>query len=215
MARLSITFAIFFLASMAFGEDLYLLPKPASVELHGGTFKIPQQIRIRASSQGEKIVRTILMDQGKERISTQIIRAKGWVALIGEVSLPPCPDGPESYRLHVKAKGIALTAPTAEGYRHGIRTLAQLLMSSAKTTLSQKSAYEGVSVAEISRPAAGTIPCCTIEDHPALGVRGLMIDMVRLKEKDETYFRLLEEIATWKMNALFLHFTDHQGCSIE
>jgi len=215
MARLSITFAIFLLASIAFGSDLYLLPKPASVELNGGTFKIPQQIRIRASSQGGKIVQTILTDQDKGRVSVQVIRSQGWVALIGDVSPPACPDGPESYRLDVTPKGIALIAPTAEGYRYGIRTLAQLLMSSTKTTLGQRSGQEGVSVTEISRTATGTIPCCTIEDHPALGVRGLMIDMVRLKERDETYFRLLEEIAAWKMNALFLHFTDHQGCSIE
>lgn len=215
MTRLLTIFATFLLAGMAFGGDLYLLPEPASVKLNGGTFKVPQQIKIRTSSQGAKILRAVLVDQNENRISAQVTSAQGWVALIGDVPPPACPDEPESYRLDVTPKGIALIAPTADGYRHGIRTLGQLLSSSTRTTLRQKSGQEGVSVAEISRPTTGAIPCCTIEDHPAMGVRGLMIDMVRLKEKDETYFRLLEEIASWKMNALFLHFTDHQGCSIE
>lgn len=56
MSRFLITFAPFLLASIAFGEDLYLLPKPACVKLNGGTFRVPQQVEIRVSNQGGKIV---------------------------------------------------------------------------------------------------------------------------------------------------------------
>lgn len=50
---------------------------------------------------------------------------------------------------------------------------------------------------------------------PALAHRGLMIDMAREKERDEYYFDLLDQLALFGYNALYLHFTDNEGCAIQ
>jgi hypothetical protein len=45
--------------------------------------------------------------------------------------------------------------------------------------------------------------------------RGFMIDMTRMKEVDEYYFDLIDQLALFGYNALYLHFTDDQGLTIE
>jgi hypothetical protein len=45
--------------------------------------------------------------------------------------------------------------------------------------------------------------------------RGFMIDMTRMKEADEYYFSLVDQLALFGYNALYLHFTDDQGLTIE
>ncbi|MEI6913713.1 MAG: family 20 glycosylhydrolase, partial [Armatimonadota bacterium] len=49
----------------------------------------------------------------------------------------------------------------------------------------------------------------------SLKMRGIMIDMIRLIERDKVYIDMLEQVHQWKMNTLFLHFTDSNGCTLE
>jgi hypothetical protein len=39
--------------------------------------------------------------------------------------------------------------------------------------------------------------------------------MARLKEKHEYYYHMIDQLAKWKINTVFLHLTDHNGCAIE
>jgi hypothetical protein len=45
--------------------------------------------------------------------------------------------------------------------------------------------------------------------------RGFMIDMTRMKEVDEYYFDLVDQLALFGYNALYLHFSDDQGLTVE
>lgn len=45
--------------------------------------------------------------------------------------------------------------------------------------------------------------------------RGFMIDMSRMKEVDEYYFDLVDQLALFGYNALYLHFSDDQGLTVE
>jgi hypothetical protein len=45
--------------------------------------------------------------------------------------------------------------------------------------------------------------------------RGFMIDMTRMKEVDEYYFDLVGQLALFGYNALYLHFSDDQGLTVE
>ncbi len=47
-----------------------------------------------------------------------------------------------------------------------------------------------------------------------LAHRGFMIDMTRMKEVDAYYFDLVDQLALFGYNALYLHFTDDQGLTI-
>lgn len=45
--------------------------------------------------------------------------------------------------------------------------------------------------------------------------RGFMIDMSRMKERDEYYFDLVDQLALFGYNALYLHFSDDEGLTIQ
>jgi DNA-binding ferritin-like protein len=51
-------------------------------------------------------------------------------------------------------------------------------------------------------------------DAQQLEHRGFMIDMTRMKEADEYYFDLVDQLALFGYNALYLHFTDDQGLTV-
>ena len=52
-------------------------------------------------------------------------------------------------------------------------------------------------------------------DGQQLEHRGFMIDMSRMKEVDQYYFDLVDQLALFGYNALYLHFSDDQGLTIE
>ncbi len=178
---------------------LFLLPEPRIISTTSGVFGVGENLALYCPNEAMDTVEILLkfgLTENKLRkISLQAIPKPNaescWHLATKNATLPNTPSQPESYVLSINNKGIALASISQDGFRHGLKTLCQIMNQT------------------------DNLPFCQIEDYPAFKIRGLMIDMVRLKEKDEVYFRLLEEIAAWKMNALFLHFTDGQGCSIE
>lgn len=180
---------------IADSSAIRLLPTPAVVRVTNGKWTVPQRITLVAPNECHHVIRSAISlcnDVAlRDRIYLEDEAGPANRLRSPGVSFPACPMGAEAYKLSITPTGVALAASDEAGLRWGVITLMQLL-------------------------ALGrSVPACEIEDRPALGLRGLMIDMIRLKERDEVYFRMLEEAASWKMNALFLHFTDHNGCSIE
>ncbi len=98
--------------------------------------------------------------------------------------------GEEGYELYCHQEGYRLTARAKPGLFYGRQTLDQL-------------------------KALGLVPCCTITDKPAMKLRGVMLDLARLKEKHEYYYHVIDQLAKWKINTVFLHLTDHIGCAVE
>ncbi|GAA5085316.1 hexosaminidase [Thermocatellispora tengchongensis] len=96
--------------------------------------------------------------------------------------------GPEGYRLRVGEDGIDLTAGGPAGHFYGTRTLAQL---------------------------GGSAPELTVEDRPAFGWRGVMLDVARHFMPKEFVLRLIDALALHKLNVLHLHLTDDQGWRLE
>jgi len=172
-----------------------LLPQPQSVKTLAGVWRAPAVVVVQCDRHLHPIVRSAISLCPDKRLVSGIrlehVGGDAFCARSPEGTCPARPDGPEAYRLRISPRGIGLSASDEAGLRWGVLTLMQMMASGR------------------------SIRACEVEDRPALALRGLMIDMVRLKERDEVYFRMLEEIAAWKMNALFLHFTDSDGCSIE
>lgn len=93
---------------------------------------------------------------------------------------------PQGYRLHITPHQIILEAADSPGLFYGTMTLRQLV-----------------------RQFRDALPACLIEDEPDLPVRGVMLDISRDKIPTmETLFRLVEELAEWKVNRLEL-YTEH------
>lgn len=46
-------------------------------------------------------------------------------------------------------------------------------------------------------------------------INGVLIDCSRLMEQHNYYYRLIDFMSEWKMNALVLHFSDDYGCAVQ
>ena len=93
-------------------------------------------------------------------------------------SLPP-----QGYMLEIAPTAIRLVASDAAGAFYGRATMTQL-----------------------RRVCGDPLPCGHIEDHPDFPSRGVMLDISRDKVPTQaTLFRLVDELAGWKINRLELY----------
>src|SRR5690606_37800551 len=117
--------------------------------------------------------------------------AGAWMEAAGALHLDHVADGNEqggAYRLVVpSAKGasVTLAASDDEGFRNARATLVQL----ARAFISLE-----------SRPNQ-SLPACEIEDAPALLVRGVMLDVSRLRVPTMTHLLgVIDQLALLKFN---------------
>ena len=111
----------------------------------------------------------------------------GYVACRIDPSAPEI--RPEGYRLKVTRRGIDLTALDSAGLFYGRQTLCLLA-------------------------TAQGIPCVEIIDNPCFGYRGIHLDVSRHFFPVETLFRLLDEMARYKLNKFHFHLADNGGWRI-
>ena len=103
----------------------------------------------------------------------------------------PNVESMEGYHLSVTPTDITITAKTKVGAFYGMQTLLQLEAQSEN------------------------IPVLEIDDAPAFGYRGLMLDVGRHFMPVSLIKQLLDVMAMQKMNNLHLHLTEDQGWRIE
>jgi hypothetical protein len=170
-----------------------LLPHPREIMMHLDGFTFQNQLMIFCHGQSD-ILSEIVNELNEVIQVTQKVRG---VIRVGELtsltteqvvlSLDSSKSIPaQGYHLSITQDKIWLTASDAAGLFYGSKTLIQLLRQ-----------YEGF------------LPACEIEDYPDFPVRGVMLDISRDKVPTlETLFRLIDELAEWKINHLEL-YTEH------
>ena len=99
----------------------------------------------------------------------------------------------EGYTLEIDplSKTISITAKTNNGIFYGVQTLLSILADGYK------------------------IPKLLIEDEPRYEFRGMHIDIARNFRPKSTLLKLLDAMATYKLNKLHLHATDDEGWRLE
>lgn len=122
--------------------------------------------------------------------------AAGQPPMNGEITLAAAaaddPLPPEGYLLRVAPGRIRLEASDAAGLFYGVQTLRQLLPSDAKS-----------------------IPCVEIRDAPRFGWRGLMLDESRHFIGKAPVLKILDGMASLKLNRFHWHLTDSPGWRLE
>ena len=108
----------------------------------------------------------------------------------------------EAYRLRIGRNEVQVAASGLNGFVYAIQTLKQMLP------------------VEIfgNAPAAEkdwSLPCCTIEDAPRFGYRGMHMDVARHFFDMDVVKRYLDVMEIHKLNTLHWHLTDDQGWRIE
>lgn len=102
--------------------------------------------------------------------------------------------GGEGYRLDVDQVGARITSATTAGAFYGAETLRQLAQVSDSTI---------------------SIPCVRITDGPRFPWRGLMLDCSRHFWSVDFIQRLLDSMATLKLNRFHWHLSDDQGWRLQ
>lgn len=92
---------------------------------------------------------------------------------------------PEGYRLEVAHDAVKITSSDDAGAFYALKTLGQLGRSD--------------------------VPCLKIEDSPAFGWRGFMLDEGRHFFGTEVVKRCLDQMAEYKLNVFHWHLTEDQG----
>lgn len=109
----------------------------------------------------------------------------------------------EAYTLTIKeGEGVKITAADSTGFFYALQTLKQLLPNA-------------IYGKQLVKEAKWVLPCLEIKDQPQLGHRGFMLDVARHFFDKREVKRILDIMASYKMNRFHWHLTDDQGWRIE
>jgi len=96
--------------------------------------------------------------------------------------------GQEGYTLDIHRKKISITGKDRAGLFYAFMTLEQLLEDAGE---------QGVA-----------LPLCSIRDYPLLSYRAVHLDLKHHREKTDYYYRLMDKLAGYKVNAIIAEMED-------
>jgi hexosaminidase len=178
-----------------------IVPKPVSVEEGSGTFLLATGTAINADTESQQTAR---------RLKEALAPATGFDfdSPAGEnvIQIRKDPSlvnlGSEGYDLDVTPTKIVIRSSGEAGQFYAIQTLLQLLPPAI---------YAKEPFSHFCWP----IPCVHIQDQPRFGWRGLLLDEGRHFTGKEAVKRILDFMASHKLNLLHWHLTEDQGWRIE
>jgi hexosaminidase len=181
---------------VAQAAPLPLMPLPAHIERHAGTFAFGAGTRIVVPTGDEtsRHIATQLADWVRASRGIDLAIASEPVARNAIVfAIDPSVAGSEAYVLDIDADHVRIAASDPHGLFYGAVTLWQLLASDA---------HKG-------------LPAVHIEDAPRFAWRGLMLDSARHFQSVDEIKQLIDQMALAKLNTLHWHLTDDQGWRLE
>ena len=173
--------------------DINIIPKPQNITIGNGNFIINNNTSIISSDlsvSAEKLLREVLVFEVKNENKTD-----NAITFKSDKSLSK-----EAYTIEISEKGIFIISGSKQGFVWAIRSLQQMLPVD----------YRG-----INDNYSLSIPYLKIDDSPAFGWRGSLLDVGRHfmpVEKVKEYINLLSYN---KMNVFHWHLTEDQGWRIE
>lgn len=165
-----------------------LIPMPTAVAWHEGYVRIGSDTAVEARGKAAPTAAYLARELGLKRTTHggSLIR----------LSLVPASRvaNPEGYRLRAAGNEVLIEASNPRGLFHGAQTLRQLVTGEAGNRY---------------------VPSVDIADSPRFQWRGLLIDEARHFFGKDTLFKIIDEMAAYKLNRLKLHLTDHEGWRLE
>lgn len=183
---------------------LPLIPYPANLTRNEGTFNLKQLTAITTPAGDGAVARYA------QEFATQLEKTSGIKVPVNPTtaatSLVMTKDATlahEAYKLTVNEAGINIAATDSTGFFYAIQTLKQLMPHAIYNRNGASTAIDW------------TVPCVEIADQPQLGHRGYMLDVARHFFSKTEVKRILDIMATYKMNRFHWHLTDDQGWRID
>jgi hexosaminidase len=177
-----------------------IIPQPVQLTERDGTFTLPDDAIISYADPAAKPAADLL--------AAQLRRATGFRLPVkpgdeDDIVLETIQDdtlGAEGYELVVDGR-VRIRAPRGAGLFYGAQTLRQLLPP------------EVYSNETVSR--RWSVPTVEIRDFPRFTWRGLHLDVSRHFMPKEDVMKLIDVMATLKLNTFHWHLTDDQGWRLQ
>jgi len=187
-----------------------IIPKPVSVKLKPGTFKLNGNTVLYVSNEAKETATagffaSLIGNAGLKRLRLQDI-PKDMKSVSNGIIFRFTLKGnipPEGYVLNITPERIILEASEGAGLFYGMQSLIQLLPP------------EIYSVNKDRVNSQYSIPCMEIRDHPRFHYRGMHLDVSRHFFPKEFIKQYIDLIAMYKMNVFHWHLTDDNGWRIE
>lgn len=192
-------------SGMLSAQEVALVPQPSHLNVTNESFEFGKQVKAKvALYQGDSI--NIVFDSFKDdfrkatgiKIASTRNEAKATILLNLNKELAA-----DAYKLNVSKEQIRIEAARPVGFFYALQTLKQLM---------PRNVMAGVAMTERK---TWSIPTVEIEDAPRFQWRGFMLDEGRHFFGKEEVKRVLDMMATYKMNRFHWHLTEDQGWRIE
>ena len=165
-----------------------LIPLPTSVRWSEGEVAIGAQTRVTGAGAAKAVAARLARDLGLETGQTGNSTVR--LSLVPKSSIA----NPEGYRLRASGNQILIQASDVRGLFYGAQTLRQLVVAKA---------------------GVRAVPNADIRDEPRFRWRGLTVDVARHFFGKPALFKIIDEMAAYKLNSLKLHLTDYEGWRLE
>ncbi len=176
-----------------------ILPTPSSVKYGEGTVEVSSALEIVASADLASEA-SYLQEALKSAFSTEfkvVEKSENAQAIVLSVSKG---EKAEAYALSVtKDKGVSIVGEDNAGVFYGIQSLLKLIPASAYQNKVEKLAIKEVEV----------------KDAPRFAYRGMHLDLGRNFHSKEAVLKLLDIMASYKLNKFHYHFCDDEGWRLE
>ncbi|WP_121813054.1 beta-N-acetylhexosaminidase [Mucilaginibacter kameinonensis] len=175
-------------------NEVLIIPKPAFAEKGVGQFVINQRTGIVAKKADAQKVAGMFNYFLKKKYGFAL--KINSVASAGAIVLNTAPIAKlsgEAYQLKVTGKGVNISGSRA-GVFYGVQSLLQLIEQKDKQL---------------------SVPLVNINDEPNFAYRGLMLDVGRHFFDTAEIKKILDVMASLKLNTLHWHLTDDQGWRLE
>lgn len=173
---------------VAAAADVAITPRPVSVTLGKGAFRLRSRTTLIVDSSSQQAGRLLEASLALGP-STSSEPRNNSIRIAVEPGLAVPSD--EGYVLEVTQKSITIRGRGPAGAYYGAQSLLQLFGSAKKA------------------------PCVRIEDYPRFQWRGMLLDPARHFIPKQSVLKFIDELAAQKMNVLQLHLTDDQGWRLE
>lgn len=202
--KLFLYYIMLMCATVTFAGDFSLVPLPSSVQMAEGEFVFGKKLNVAvADYPGDSLQAVVDRFAPGFSKSTGVVLKKSKIEK-AQMSVSVNAKLPyEGYRLKVEKKGIAVEVSSPAGLFYALQTLKQLMPRNVMAE-----------VADASRER-WSLPSVVIEDAPRFGWRGFMLDEGRHFYGKEEVKKIIDLMASYKLNRFHWHLTEDQGWRVE
>lgn len=171
--------------------DITVIPKVNDLQKLAGEFYVKKCLTFSVDSELPAFASAWLVDElSYASIVIEVKNNMANIQFINENSLDK-----SEYQLTVDSRRIVIKASSDVGFITAVATLLQLV--------------------KVKGDYAFTVNCVEIKDKPRFDYRGLMLDCARHFHSVATIKRLINQMATYKLNYFHWHFTDDEAWRLQ